>query len=119
MITKENYEIYFLDYLEGNLHVDLVDEFIEFLQQNPDLKAELEAFQMHHVPDEKIKFPAKEMLFKSRFDSDKEFNYSAIGMLENELPENELEDFLNYLAQNPEKEKRTGTILKNTFLECR
>ncbi len=117
MITKENYEIYFLDYLEGNLRVDLVDEFIEFLQQYPELKEELETFQMHQVPDASIEFPAKEALFKSRFDSDNEFDNAAIAMLENELPADGLENLLNHIAQNPER-KKDLTILKNTFLNA-
>ena len=95
----------------------MVDEFIEFLQQNPDLKEELEAFQMHQIPDETIEFPAKEALFKSRYDSDKEFDYAAIAMLENELPADEQENLLNHISQNPGR-KKDLTILKNTFLNA-
>ena len=41
-ITRENYEEHFLDYLEGNLDKQLLDEFKNFLVQNPDLRDELE-----------------------------------------------------------------------------
>ena len=40
-INRNNYEAFFIDYLEGNLDEKMVDDFIEFLQQNPDLKEEL------------------------------------------------------------------------------
>ena len=44
-INKNNYEAFLLDYVEQNLSPDLVAELMLFLEQNPDLKAELEAFE--------------------------------------------------------------------------
>ena len=38
MINRDNYEAYLLDYLEGNLEESAVNEFIEFLKQNPRLQ---------------------------------------------------------------------------------
>jgi hypothetical protein len=58
-ITRENYEPYFLDYLEGNLDENLVDDFMEFLQQNPDLKNELEMYESITIPDFTAEYEAK------------------------------------------------------------
>jgi hypothetical protein len=40
MITRENYEIYYLDYLEGNLSDKKTDELLLFLEENTDLKVD-------------------------------------------------------------------------------
>ena len=41
-INRNNYEAFLLDYVEQNLTAELVAELMLFLEQNPDLKAELE-----------------------------------------------------------------------------
>ncbi|MBC8005772.1 MAG: hypothetical protein H7X84_09885, partial [Verrucomicrobia bacterium] len=47
-ITRDNYEAFFLDYLEGNLEETLIDQFLDFLEKNPDLKEELHLFENIH-----------------------------------------------------------------------
>jgi len=44
-INRNNYEAFLLDYVEQNLSPEMVAELMLFLAQNPDLKAELEAFE--------------------------------------------------------------------------
>ncbi|MCA1764140.1 MAG: hypothetical protein ABR574_03245 [Cryomorphaceae bacterium] len=41
-ITRDNYEAFFLDYIEGNLDAEAAEALDVFLSQNPDLKHELE-----------------------------------------------------------------------------
>ena len=48
MITRNNYEAYFLDYLENNLSPELLSELRAFLDAHPDLAAELE--EMSDMP---------------------------------------------------------------------
>ena len=50
MITRENYEIFFLDYAEGNLNPSQVKELYAFLKAHPDLKQELEAYENITLP---------------------------------------------------------------------
>ena len=45
MISRENYEIYFIDFFEGNLSEKDVDMLNSFLDSNIDLKIEFENFQ--------------------------------------------------------------------------
>jgi hypothetical protein len=54
MITRENYEIWMLDYAEGRLDSAQQKLFLDFLEQNPDLKRELEAFEQISLNDEPI-----------------------------------------------------------------
>lgn len=45
MITRENYEIWFLDFAEGNLSPDQQKLLFAFLEKNPDLQKELDSFE--------------------------------------------------------------------------
>jgi len=64
-INRENYEVYFLDYLEGKLPPDLVDELLIFMDKNPDLKDEFEGLDtVALAPDEDIVFENKDSLKK-------------------------------------------------------
>jgi hypothetical protein len=42
-ISRNNYEVWFIDYLDGQLDCGQVDQLLDFLNENPDLRNELEA----------------------------------------------------------------------------
>ncbi|WP_372946830.1 hypothetical protein [Mariniphaga sp.] len=111
-ITRDNYEEYFLDYLEGNLDENLVDDFIDFLRQNPDLKAELEMAGTVKVELENVSFAKKGKLYKEKYDLETEFNRAAVARLEGDLQENEKNEFENYLTKHPEKQKEAALFEK-------
>jgi hypothetical protein len=100
-ITRENYEPFFLDYLEGNLDKLLVDDFIEFLQQNPDLKEELQLFEAVTIPTDKLEFAAKDKLYRNVYDQPEIFVQTAIAWLEGDLEEQEAAKFMAYIEKNP------------------
>lgn len=104
-ITRENYEAYFIDYLEGNLDESLVDRFIEFLQENPDLKEELKLFKPVTLSPEEVTFQPKNKLYKSKYDIEEEFNIAAVAEIEGDLDEEETAAFVKYLDAHPEKQK--------------
>jgi len=104
-ITRENYESYFVDYLEGNLDEKIVDRFIEFLQENPDLKEELKLFESVTVVPDDLTFNAKGKLYKAKYDLEEEFNKTAVEEIEKEIEEEEKAAFEKYLATHPEKQK--------------
>lgn len=104
-INRNNYETFFIDYLEGNLDEKLVDDFIEFLQQNPDLKEELSLFENVSIGQEEVTFNKKELLFKEKYDAENEFNRAAISRLEGEISASEKTEFEKYLLSHPEKQK--------------
>jgi hypothetical protein len=111
-ITRDNYEAYFLDYLEGNLDENLVDDFIDFLRQNPDLKAELGMAGTVKVELENVSFAKKGKLYKEKYDLETEFNRAAVARLEGDLQENEKTEFENYLTKHPEKKKEAALYEK-------
>lgn len=66
IITRENYEAFFLDYLEGNLDAVLLPEFNRFLEENLDLKEELLLVGDFSLPTPTLTFDRKTMLYKGR-----------------------------------------------------
>jgi hypothetical protein len=104
-ININNYEAYFIDYLEGNLDELLVNDFIEFLEKNPKLKEELSLFQSVSLEPENITFNKKNILYKEKFDSEEAFNKAAIANLENEISAAGKSEFDNYIDKHPEKKQ--------------
>lgn len=100
-ISRENYESFFLDYIEGTLDESVMDDFIDFLQQNPDLKQELTLFKPLTVQSENLMFHKKEELFRNRYDLENEFNKAAIALAEGTISEKTKSEFENYLSAHP------------------
>ena len=115
-INTNNYEAYFIDYLEGNLDEQLVDEFIEFLQQNPDLKDELSLLEKVYIEPENISFINKDNLFKQKLDSEKVFNKAVIANLEGDISVSDKLELEKYIIENAEK-KRDVLLFGKTKLQ--
>lgn len=104
-ITRDNHEAYFLDYLEGNLDENMVDDFLEFLQQNPDLKEELSMMDTAPIEPDGAVFTNKEKLYKEKYDVEETFNKATIALIEGDISTSEKEEFDAYLLKHPEKQK--------------
>jgi len=116
MINRENYEAYFIDYLEGSLNESLVNDFIEFLQNNPDLKEELSHFKAISIEPDDISFNSKSKLYKEKLDSEKENNKAAIANIEGDITESEKTELNSYIEKHPEK-KRDLALFSKTKLQ--
>lgn len=115
-INRNNYETYFLDYLEGKLDERLIDSFIEFIKLNPDLKEELALFESLSAVPETILFTKKDKLYKEKYDSEEEFNAAAIASLEGDISTKEKCKFERYLANRPEKKKEAALFTKTKLM---
>jgi hypothetical protein len=65
-ITRLNYELYALDYVEGKLPTEELQAMVDFLQEHPDLQAELEAMGAY-LPlkaDPEVVYEHKERLLR-------------------------------------------------------
>lgn len=121
-ISRLNYEMFFLDYHEGNLSEEQVSALMSFLEQNPDLKAELESFEMIELEleEDDIKFPNKSLLKVPEEPSlpitDNNFDWFCIAHYENDLTLEQESALISYLKEHPEKENDfklfSETILK-------
>jgi len=103
-INRSNYEIYFLDFIDGNLSVDLVDDFLDFLTANPDLSDELKSLSTLKLPEEKIIFEGKRTLLKNMTDHRPDFDYRSVAALEGDLSKEEQEQFVREMQSEPEKQ---------------
>ncbi|WP_297086027.1 hypothetical protein [uncultured Draconibacterium sp.] len=115
-INKTNYEAYFIDYLEGNLDKGMIDSFLEFLKQHPELKKELELYEPISIATENVSFKQKTALYKNKFDAAETFDNAAIALLENDISESEKKAFENYLATHPEKKQQAAAFRKTKLI---
>lgn len=112
MITRENYESFFVDYLEGNLPENQIDQFLDFLNQNPDLKEELHLFEEVNLPEESVVFATKTQLYKTPGEEKVKLETSCIAYLEGDMSADERNSFENYLAAHPELKKESDQFSK-------
>ena len=110
-ITRENYESWFLDYLEGRLEEGMMDEFIRFVHENPDLKEELSGYEAVSLDDRGMVFEGKEKLKKEVFDLPETFDEAAIARMEGDLEPFGMERFEDYLQRHPEKRGEADLFL--------
>jgi hypothetical protein len=115
-ITRENYELWFLDYLDGNLDPEMEPVFNDFLAKNPDLATELESITSLVFLPEKTEFKEKNKLKKSVYDDQETFDNFAIALLEGDLAGKEKIDFENWLEKHPEKQKELGLFSKTKIV---
>jgi len=115
-ITRDNYESFFLDFLEGKLKESHIDEFLDFLDQNRDLKDELHQFESIHLPDEQILFTDKGKLYKSGSDQTVIHENKLIAYLEGDLEKEERIGFEAYLANHQELQKEYNLFAKTRLM---
>lgn len=67
-ISEKNYEIWFMDYLDGRLDEEMVDPLLDFLENHPDLKEELNGIAGCKLEPFTEECPSKSGLLKSADD---------------------------------------------------
>lgn len=117
-INRHNYEAYFLDYLEGNLSMEDKQDLFTFLEQNPDLKSELDMDLIDvSLNPSAIVFDHKESL-KTEDESILNLNTVDVWMLEaveknlTASKQKELEDFVR-----KHQLEKTYTAYQSTILK--
>ncbi|MBN1989146.1 MAG: hypothetical protein JW783_07120 [Bacteroidales bacterium] len=109
-INRGNYELFFIDYIEGNLSPNDSQELLLFLDLNPDLKEELEAIsQTILVPPAATPGFNKQLLKKSEHDTlgiDNHDDYLCIAFLEGDLPASERAAFIKSVSKSKALSKR-------------
>jgi hypothetical protein len=107
-INRNNYEEYFLDFLEGNLSPSEEELLMSFLDSNPDLKEELEL--LNELPEIRVEetFLEKSALKKSSSNvesSSDNFNELCIAKIEGDLSKEECREFDLFINENSKREK--------------
>jgi hypothetical protein len=119
-INRQNYEAYFLDYIEGKLNTAEVGCLLDFIASNPDLKAELDNYESVTLIPESSIFVEKELLRKNSIGiqsvNESNFDEICVNRIEGSLDKNIEILFETYLKQHPGKLKEYNQYLK-TILE--
>jgi hypothetical protein len=108
-ISRQNYEQFFVDYLDGKLNNEQVGDLMSFLEFNPDLKEELAGIEkICLVPDETA-FSGKARLLKSESDLTeaailKDFDMYCISSMENDIADDDEEILQGIIRDDPDRE---------------
>ncbi len=109
IINKKNYEIWFVDFLEGNLQPEEKEALYKFLEVNPDKKQELDQLSEHYIKDIDAVFENKNDLKKSTNDLGQVSSYNideySIAYMENDLTDNGNKIFRAAISENIEFKK--------------
>ncbi len=102
MINRNNYEEYFLMYVDGELPVQEQQEVLKFLAEHPEFKAEFEEIKMTKLIPEHMHFAGKENLLQGKIKIDAT-NYTSwfLSAIDNELTEAESLQVEAFLEANP------------------
>jgi hypothetical protein len=115
-IDRSNYEIWLIDWLDGNLNRLQVEQLKLFLDQNPDLREEINDLAQVRLTSSGISFRYKEQLKKSPSDiSRSQFEYLCAAFIENDLTKIQQEELLEIVSKYPEK-KKTFDLIQKTIL---
>ena len=122
MITRNNYEEFFLLYVDNELSAMERKAVEDFIAQNTDLANELSLLQQSTLPpEEHILFPDKNLLFKHTTESSliNISNYETYFLLyvDNELDAPTKLEVEKFVQQNPKLEEELS-ILQSTKLEA-
>ena len=108
-ITHENYEAFYLDYLEGNLSEDVRLLFLDFLTKNPNLQLTDDALPVIEATETTIDKEFKTTLYQinAAYAPINHSNYSVflLAAVENELAPEKTAELNVFLAQNYSAQK--------------
>lgn len=114
-INRETYETYFMLYADNELSDGMRREVEAFVEQNPDLKPELDLFlSLRLVPDPSLKLEDKSFLFREETPAGLE--EQMLLLLDGELPAGEVAPLEAAIQAEPGL-KAEWEILKQTRLE--
>ena len=115
-IDRSNYEIWFTDWLDGNLNTLQVEQLELFLGQNPDLRGELDDLASLNLLTSAVSFRHKEDLKKTPSDiSEDQFEYLCAAYLENDLSGSQKAELQEIINIYPER-KRSFDLIQKTIL---
>lgn len=102
-INKDNYEVYFLDFVEGNLSAAEIDMLNGFLASHPELESELKEFQALSLTDLPIENKElKDSLKREESTGLLESEYLMIAQVEGEISADEKEQLSALVATQPQ-----------------
>jgi hypothetical protein len=113
-IDRSNYEVWIIDWLDGNLDETRIAELQLFLSENPDLKTEAEELSITKLTPSDTHLSHKENLKKSPANlSETQFDLLSAAYLEKDLSPDQEEELMELIKKDPEK-KRIFDLIQKT-----
>ncbi len=111
--NRSDYEIWFSDFLDGNLSEIQVEELKVFLKENPDLNEELNGLTMVTLIPPDFYFSGKNVLGKYPESlSEEQFEYLCIASLENDLTPGQKSEMNEIISRDKMRRKSFERIQK-------
>ncbi len=119
-ISRQNYEQYFVDYLDGKLNDEQVAVLMSFLEFNPDLNEEFTDIEKMCLAPDETKFSGKANLLKSESDLSeadilRDFDMYCISSMENDIADEDEEILQGIIRDDPDRED-TYMLYRSTLL---
>lgn len=103
---RSNYEIWFIDWIDGKLSDQQEQELKLFFSENPDLREELESLSLMNLKADESIFAGKGQLLKSvDCYSSEQFEHLCIADLENDLPPDQKAELMEIISRDDQKRK--------------
>ena len=103
-IDRSNYEIWLIDWLDGNLSQTEAEELRLFLEKNPDLKNEVEELSEVKLSSLSEPYPHKNQLKKTSADlAVTQIEYLSAAYLEGDLTSNQVSELQEIVESDPKK----------------
>lgn len=120
-INRQNYQEYFLDYYENSLQPQKVAELMVFLEVNPDLNEEFEAFESISLEPSSISYSHKKKLKKPEYIAVGQINalnYEEwmISGMEKTLSPLGVKNLEQFISKNPESRLEYNMFLQSRLL---
>jgi hypothetical protein len=115
-IDRSNYEVWFIDWLDGNLNSFQTKELNNFLDLNPDLKEEFKDLSNIPLVSPEYQFQFKSVLKKSVEQvTESQFEFLSAAYLEKDLSDLQKSEIDEIIAKDPQK-KRIFELINKTIL---
>jgi hypothetical protein len=115
-IDRSNYEIWLIDWMDGELTSSQEGQLMTFLDQNPDLRGELNDLTPVNTEFVGVAFRNKEQLKKQPSEiSSSQFEYLCAAYLENDLNESQKAEVEEIVYTSPDR-KKTFDLMQKAFV---
>lgn len=112
-LDRSNYEIWLVDWLDGNLSELRKEELLLFLEENPDLKDEFNDLSAINLLPDDSSFSGKTNLKKTASEiNDIQFGFLSAGHLENDLNEIQKAELYEIIENDPGRKTEFELIQK-------
>jgi hypothetical protein len=116
-IDRSNYEIWLIDWLDGNLNENQIHELKNFLNQNPDLSNEFYDMLSAKLTPPVSSFQQKEELKRTAADlTESQLDYLSVAYLEKDLAPEQTSELLEITGKDQVK-KRSFELMQKMKLE--